>query len=257
MANFVLYERKGEIAYITLNRSERLNAFNEEFIDQMGKVWSRFKKDNRARVAILSGAGDHFCVGAEFPKEASPDTVPFTLPFYQSSFSICASAHEVWKPVIATIWGYCLGGGWLLAQDCDFRFAAENAVFGLPEVKWNLIPNFTGLFRRWLSPCLALEILLTGASIDAQRAYEIGFVNKVAPREQITSESIEFAEKICANGPGAVRRIKELFYKGYELSKDEVLELTWKFFEEILEEEDTVEGTNAFLNKKKPVYRGF
>jgi len=251
--SFVLYERIDKIAYITLNRSKKLNAFNETFIDQLRNAWVRFKHDDNAWVAILNGAGEHFCVGAELQKDGCLPTVPFA----QQALSMCPSFHNIWKPIIACIWGYCVGGGWMLAQECDFRFAADDAVFGIPEGKWNLIPNFTGLLWRHLSPCLALEVLLTGQSINASRAYEIGFINKVDSREQIMNVSTEFAEKLCSNGPSAVRRMKELYYKGYEISKNEVLELTWKYFDQILKEKDTSEGINAFMSKRKPKYKGF
>jgi len=250
---FVYYERREKIAYITIRRSEKLNAFNDDLIEQMADVWEIFKYDDEAWVAILATEGDHFCVGAELLGEEELPTVPFG----KRALAICPSFHEIWKPVIVAVQGYCIGGGWMLAQECDFRFAADDAIFGIPEGKWNLIPNFTGMLWKHLPPCLALELLLTGDSIDAQRAYEIGFVNRIVPKEKIMDIANEFAENLCSAGPTAVRRMKELYNMGYSMSRNEVLEFTWKYFDEVLKQKDTVEGLKAFFEKRKPKYEGF
>jgi enoyl-CoA hydratase/carnithine racemase len=249
----IRYKKRDKIAYISINRPDKFNAFNDDVIKQMVDVWAKFKEDKDAWVAILSGEGDHFCVGAELHGDG---TLP-TVPFGKRALSLCPSTHKIWKPVIAVIWGYCVGGGWMLAQECDFRFAADDAIFGIPEGKWNLIPNFTGFLWRHLPPCIALEMLLSGTSIGAERAYEIGFINKVTVREQVMNASREFAEILCSNGPSAVRRMKELYYKGYDMNRGEILELTWKYFGQVLKENDTAEGINAFFEKRKPRYRGY
>ena len=249
----VNFEKRDRIAYISLNRPDKFNSFNDEVIRQMADVWNRFKEDKDTLVAILSGKGDHFCVGAELHEDGKLPTVSFG----RRSLSLCPSTHGIWKPVIAAIWGYCVGGGWMLAQECDFRFAADDAIFGIPEGKWNLIPNFTGLLWRHLPPAIALELLLSGSSIGAERAYEIGFINRVIDRKEVMNAAQEFAEILCSNGPTAVRRLKELYYKGYELSREEVLKLTWKYFGQVLKQNDTKEGINAFFEKRKPRYKGY
>jgi enoyl-CoA hydratase/carnithine racemase len=171
-------------------------------------------------------------------------------------FPALPSSHEIWKPIIAAVTGYCLGGGWLLAQDCDLRVAAEDAQFGIPEPKWNLVTTFSGILHRYLPPAVALECLFVGDRISGKRAYEIGFVNRAVPKDRVMSIATELAEKIGANGPIGLRRAKELFYRGMELTRHQIMGVTWHLLAEGLELEDTKEGFRAFLEKRKPDYKG-
>jgi enoyl-CoA hydratase/carnithine racemase len=245
----LLYEKRDKIVYITLNRPKKLNAFSEELRRETKDAWIRFKDDEDAWVAIVSGAGDHFSVGLDLSEG------PITVPLAQSLLQSIPSTHEIWKPTIAAVTGYCLGGGWLLAQDCDLRVAAEDAQFGLPEAKWNLVTIFSGIFHHYLPPSLALEYLLVGDPMSGRRAYEIGFVNRVLPKDQVIGVSTQIAEKLIANGPIGVRRIKELFYRGMELSKHQIMEFTWQLFAETLKLEDTAEGLEALSMKRNPQYK--
>lgn len=245
-----IYERKGRIAYITLNRPQRLNAINPEFTRDMGEAWTRFKEDEEAWVAIVTGSGDNFCAG--FDLSGGPPTVQGA----QAVLNTLPSTHEVWKPTIAAVRGYCLGGGWLIAQECDLRVAAEDAQFGIPEPRWNLVTIFSGIFHRYLPPGLALEYLLVGDRIGAKRAYEIGFVNRVVPKEQVMAVAEELAQKLSANGPIGVQRAKELFYRGMELNRQQAMGVMWHFFGEAEKMEDTKEGVKAFFEKRTPQYKG-
>jgi enoyl-CoA hydratase len=248
----VSYEKRNRIAYVTIRRAEELKSFRYELIEQMADVWERFKYDDEAWVAILTTEGDHFFLNGEHNKGELQHASDV-----QNIIKICPSFQEIWKPVIAAIQGYCIGEGWMLAQECDFRIAADTTIFGLPEGKCNIIPSLVGMLWRHLPPCLALELLLTGDFITAQRAYEIGFLNRIGSKEVIMDISNELAENICSAGPISVKRMKELYYMGYSMDRDEVLEHTWEYFDETLKQRDTAEGLKAFSEKRKPNYQGF
>lgn len=247
----IKYEVKDRIAFITINLPENLNALNPGSAEELGKAWIRFRDDESALVAIISGAGEKaFCVGYEMSPEA------LSISGAMSSTVTVPTSHEIWKPTIAAIKGYCLAGGWWIAQECDIRVAADDSEFGIPQVKWGLMPAFSASLPRHLSPGHALELLLVGDRIDAKRAYEIGFVNYLVTAEQVMPRASELAKRICENGPLAVRKAKEVFYRARALNDKEATDLTWRLFEENEKSEDCKEGVMAFLENRKPNFRG-
>lgn len=247
----IKYEVKDRIAFITINLPENLNALNPGSAEELGKAWIRFRDDESALVAIISGAGEKaFCVGYEMSPEA------LSISGAMSSTVTVPTSHEIWKPTIAAIKGYCLAGGWWIAQECDIRIAADDSEFGIPQVKWGLMPAFSVSLEKNLSPGYALEILLSGDRISAKRAYEMGFVNYLVSKAKVMPRAIELAENICGNGPIAVRKAKELFYRGRYLNDRKAMELTWRFLEENEKSEDCKEGVMAFQEKRKPMFRG-
>jgi enoyl-CoA hydratase len=251
MAGAIIYEIREKIAFITINRPERLNALTQESAQELGVVWREFKKDDSALAAIVTGAGDKaFCVGYEVTPGA------LALSAARLSTATVPTSHDIWKPTIAAIKGYCLAGGWWIAQECDLRVAAEDAELGITQVKWGLMPAFTASLSKHLQPGHALELLLVGDRIKARRAFEMGFVNDVVPRDQVMDRAIELARKIGENGPLAVRKAKELFYKGRDMEDKAAVELTWKLFAENEATEDCQEGVRAYLEKRKPRYKG-
>ena len=245
------YEVKDRIALITINRPDRLNALTPESAEELGNAWLRFKNEESALVAIITGAGEKaFSIGYE----VTPETL--SLSAAKVSTAAVPTAHDLWKPTIAAIKGYCLAGGWWIAQECDLRVAAEDAQFGITEVKWGLMPAFTASLSKHLSPGHALELLMVGDRISARRAWEIGFVNVVVPRNNVLSSAVELAKKIARNAPLAVQKAKEVFYRGRTLPEEESMELTWAIFEENENTEDFREGVRAFQEKRKPHYKG-
>lgn len=248
----VEYKKEGRIGFITLNRPEVLNAINQELSRDLSESLKTFRDDPEVWVAIISGAGERaFSAGADIrgfkpgprDREAQGERV---------------RADQVYKPVIAAIHGYCLGGGLETALTCDIRIAADNARLGLPEIKVGVIPGGGGISRlpRFIPRAKAAEILLMGQHIDAQEAYRIGLVNKVVPRDQLMATAIQWATLICEAGPLQTRAVKEAMLRGYNLPLDESLKLERYMSDKIRTTEDFVEGTRAFVEKRKPNWKG-
>ena len=247
MAGDILYEKTGRVAVITINRETALNALTPASARELGRAWERFRDDPEAWAAVITGAGERaFCVGYEMSSDA------LALKGAQESIATIPTHFGITKPVIAAINGYCVAGGWWIAQECDLRVASETAEFGITQVKWGLMPAFTATLSKHLLPGHALELLLTGKRISAKRAYEIGFVNEVTPAGKAMERAMEIAEAICANGPIAVRMSKELFYKGRMIPDKEAFELTWQRYAENEATRDAQEGIQAYLEKRKP-----
>jgi enoyl-CoA hydratase len=223
----LLTATQGHIFTMTINREERRNAISSELMSRIAREWERFNEDDDLWVAILSGAGDvAFSAGHDLKEDLEGDVRggPFgshrPYPARRPSPDV-----PTWKPTIAAINGYCLAGGWQLAQECDVRIASEHATFGLPEVRWNLPAPFAARHEYWSSFGVAAEMLLWGRSISAQRAYEVGFVNKVVPQDRLMEEALEWADAVCQLGQASVRAHKELLYRGRDMSTAEVQRL--------------------------------
>jgi len=247
------YEVKGGIAFITLNRPERLNAYTKEFFKEMPEIWKRFRDDDDALVGIISGAGEKaFCVGYDL------ECGELSLEELKRSPMIVPTMHDIWKPIIAAVKGYCVAGGFWIASACDLRIAAESAEFGIPEAKWNIfsVLNVPEPMYQNLPPAIVLELLFLGERISAKRFYDLGFVNKITPEEEVLDTAIEYAKKICENGPLAVRMDKQIFYKSREMDRSQIEELNWELQREILKSGDNLEGLKAYLEKRRPVYKG-
>ena len=253
----ILYEKKEKIAYITLNRPEAFNSIDPETWQELGQALVDFRDDPQLLCAIITGAGDRaFCTGADIRK---------MLPFIKENrgdehlwWSTIMRGLEVWKPIIAAVNGLTLGGGLELALACDLKIASENASFGQPEIKLGLIPGWGGTQRlpRIIPVARAAEMLLTGEPIDAQEAYRLGLVNKVVPLPQLLSTAKEWAENLCSLGPLALRAAKEAMLKGLDMDLENGLRLEQGLFEGLLDTEDYEEGTKAFVERRKPKFKG-
>lgn len=214
----VLYERDGHVATITYNRPEKLNAINGPMRDGLNAAWHRFLADDDAWVGIVTGAGRAFCVGADTTEGGSIGEFPGSF-FEMPTVNSFESGLEVWKPTIAAVGGYCLGYGLTAVATCDFVIAADDVIFGMPEVRLG-VPTIVGamrLPRRITNMQRALELLLTGEQFDAHWALEVGLAGWVVPRAQLLDEARTLAQRLCAGAPMAVRAVKEMAYRGQEL----------------------------------------
>ena len=254
-------ETDGRIALITIDRPDRLNAIDAQTSYELHHAFSDFRDDESLWVAILTGAGERaFSTGNDLiaMAERMAGKGPDLGEMGRAPFGGITRNFECWKPIIAAINGYCLAGGLEIAASCDLRVAAEHAQFGVPEVTRAIIPGASGTQRlpRMLPKGIALEMLITGARFDAEWALRHGLVNYVVPADQLLPKARELAETICANGPLAVRAVKESALRGLELSLEEGLKQEVEFSRKVIATEDAREGPLAFAQKRKPEYKG-
>ena len=256
----IIYEKKGRIAYITLNRPNKMNAMSALTNAEYSDAKRDFQGDPEVWVSIISGAGDRAFSSGHDLKEDTEEGFDAGKPNPIVKLENPASGEnlEIWKPTIAAIQGYCLAGGLEVALECDMRIASEEAKFGLSEVLRSLVPGGGGPQRlpRIVPMPIALEILLTGDMIDAQEAYRIGLVNHVVPHAELMPAAEKLANKICANGPLAVRAIKESAMRGMDMTLKDALALNSKLYLENYKTEDAKEGPLAFIEKRPPQYKG-
>jgi enoyl-CoA hydratase len=252
-----LYEKRGSIALMTYNRPEALNAINQEVGRLSSEAWEDFKKDPELRVAILTGAGDRaFCAGADLKQMIPARTGAESgrrWPRNSRRFG-----DDIFKPIIAAVNGVCVAGGMETLLGTDIRIAADHARFGLQEPRWGLAPFAGSHVRlpRQISYCRAMEILLVGDLINAQTALEIGLINRVVPLGELMPTAFALAERLCENGPMALRTIKEIVLRSLSMPMDQAFFLESSFGEEIFASEDAKEGPRAFAEKRKPAFKG-
>jgi enoyl-CoA hydratase/carnithine racemase len=257
MATAVLYDQEDQIVTITLNRPEALNSINRQLRQELNAAILRFDRDETARVAIVTGAGRAFCAGRDLKERAADNAAGVQA---RASDSMGAESLDLfehtWKPLIAAVNGYAMAGGWAIAQMCDLRLAAEDAMMGITETRWSLLPPFATKLAKLIPITAALELVLTAKPITAQRAYEIGFINKVVPRERLVDEAQELARQIIDNAPLSTRYFKELAYRGLDMSEPALAALTRHMYDQLLRTEDSKEGPRAFAEKRQPQWQG-
>ena len=254
----VLYEKKGSIAYVTVNRPKVLNALNTPTWTDIRTAFEAAKADPSVLGVILTGAGDKaFIAGADISELAHVDAfgAEESSRFGQS---VLDSIENLGKPVIAAVNGFALGGGCETAMACTIRIAAEHAKFGQPEVKLGLLPGGGGTQRlpRLVGKGRALQLILTGETISAQEAYRIGLVNEVVPAANLIARAEALLKQIGANAPIAVKFSLEAANKGLETSQAEGFALEASYFGICAATEDKKEGTSAFLEKRAPQFHG-
>jgi enoyl-CoA hydratase len=254
----VLYTVADRIATITVDRPDKLNALDDETIEELGQAFEDAFVDAGVGVVVLTGSGDKaFVAGADIQmlvEQGVLDGKANSL-LGQDLMDLIETGP---KAVIAAVNGYALGGGLELALACDFRYASSKAQLGLPEVGLGIIPGYGGTQRlpRLIGAGPGLELILTGGRIDAAEALRLRLVNKVFPPEQLLDETRKAARQILAMGPVAVRLAKEAVRRGLQLSLAEGLKLEADLFGMISSTEDMREGLQAFLAKRKPAFRG-
>ena len=258
------FERDGPVAILTIDRPKVHNALDFETSDALVDAWMRFRDDDALRVAILTGAGERaFCTGADlrgvgdFYKQLTSaqrlrrsEQVP--------GLGGITKNLDIDKPILAAVNGYCLAGGLEIALACDLRIASENATFGLPEVTRGIIPGAGGTQRlpRLIGPERALDLILTGRRIDASEAERLGLVSRVVPLDALRREVLAVANAIAENGPLAVRAAKAAVWRGLGGSLEQGLRLEQLLAEPVRQSEDAQEGPRAFLEKRKPEFKG-
>jgi enoyl-CoA hydratase len=257
--DILLYENVGEVAVITMNREERRNALSTELHERLAQTWVRFENDPAARVAVLTGAGDKaFSAGGDLKefserglKNIQDHKDPGRVRYPSATYS-----WEVTKPVIAAVNGYALAGGFMIALRCDLRVACEDAEFGITEA-------LVGRAAPWAVPLLwampsgiGLELLLTGGRMSAQRAYEVGFVNRVVPREALLDTAMELARTIARNAPLTLKAHKKLWSRAMDVGLAVGLMEADELCREVYASDDCQEGQRAFSEKRAPAWTG-
>jgi len=254
----LLFEIREGVAFLTINRPDKLNALNDQVMGELGQAAERIAGEDAIKGAILTGAGPKaFVAGADIADLAKQG------PFDGKARALRGQAvlrrlETCGKPVIAAVNGFALGGGCELAMACHLRIAADTAKFGQPEVKLGIAPGYGGTQRlpRLVGKGVALQLILTGEMIDAQEAYRIGLVNKVVPAGQLVAESEKTLRGILAMGPLAVRLALEAVDQGLEMTLDEGLLLEANHFGLLAATKDMKEGLTAFLEKRQAKFEG-
>jgi len=255
----VRVEKMDHIAFVTIDRPEVLNALNEEGHARLARAWQDVEGDDEVWVAVLSGAGNRaFCVGGDLKATKARETSHSPRPPREGGFGGLTEYFDLSKPVIAAVHGWCLGGGFELALACDLIVATSDARFGLTEPRRGLVPTGGGPHRlvRQLPLKFAMELLLTGTTIDAERAHVMGIVNEIVPAGQHLAAATRWAHEILECAPLAVQALKQQALSGLELPLREAVRATYERTEIQRRSLDRQEGLNAFAERRPPRWSG-
>lgn len=251
----LIYEKANGIVTLTFKRPERLNAITYQMSVELVEAIDKIEEDRDVRVLVLTGAGKGFCAGVDIKELANPKAKPVPIGKRYTFFN---RLEDVTKPVIAAINGSCNGGGLELALCCDFRIASKSASFGLGEVKLGVIPSGGATVRlpRLIGPARAKELLYFGNRIDGQEAYRIGLVNRVVPPEQLMAEVKRWAAELAERAPLSLKALKYCVNVGMQMDLFGALEYETNSVVPLAITEDCMEGIQAFIEKRKPVFKG-
>jgi len=255
--NNILYDEKERIGTITINRPTKLNALNDETINELFDILGKIKRDDNIWCVIITGSGKAFVAGADVGELAELTSHAAEEKMLKGQ-DLYNRIENLGKPVIAAINGFALGGGCEMAIACTIRIASEDAKIGLPEINLGIMPGYGGTQRlaRLIGKGKAMEMLLTGEAISAQEAYRVGLVTAVHPKDQIMNAALELAKKITSKSPISTRTIIEVVNNGLETPFGEALKLEAKLFRMLITTEDAQEGLRAFLEKRPPKFKG-
>jgi enoyl-CoA hydratase/carnithine racemase len=252
MGEAVSYQLEDGVAWLVIDRPEARNAINQAVGKGLWEGFRRFEEDTAAAVLVLTGAGEAFCAGADLKEMAA---LGLTVPPRDMAPHLGQNL-QVTKPVIAAVNGPAFGGGFLLAQMCDLCIAGASAQFAITEARWGRGAPWAAPLPWLVPPRVAMELLLTGDPIDAQRAYEVGLVNRVVPDPELRSEAGRLARRIAGNAPLSVRAAKAMVQASAGRALDEAVEEGWRLFEPVYLSEDAQEGPRAFVERRPPVWKG-
>ncbi|MEW6440526.1 MAG: enoyl-CoA hydratase-related protein [bacterium] len=251
--------REGAIAVVTLNRPKQLNALSLQMKAELGEVFDALEKDPEVKAVILTGGDKAFCAGADIKERSTMQMTQAEFYFERrKSHEFYCKIENCEKPVLAAVSGVAVGGGCELALVCDLRIASESARFALPEVKIGMIPAAGGTQRlpRLIGAGRAKELLYTGEAVDAQEAYRIGLVNKVVPADRLMEETRSLAGKLADYPPLSVKFMKRAVNTGMQLDLASALDYEAHIAAMLGTSEDRIEGFKAFVEKRKPVFKG-
>jgi len=259
MANFetIQLEKRGRVAIITINRPDKLNALNSKVHSEGVAALEGLRKDEEVRVVVITGAGEKaFIAGADISEFEGQTPVSQRAVFQEKT--LFNSIDSFPKPVIAMINGFCLGGGCELAMACDIRIAGEKAMIGQPEINLGIIPGGGGTQRmtRLIGEGKSMELILTGDMIDANTALDLGLVNYIHSLEDLEEKTLELAGRIAEKSPIALQMAKEAVKTASKTNLDEGLRREIDLFAICFSSEDREEGVSAFLEKRKPEFKG-
>lgn len=253
----ITFEIKYKTGIVKINRPDKLNALNSRTIEELKTVFGLIKNDDNIEVMIITGAGEKaFVAGADIT-ELNKLTIESAKEFSKKGQAVFNMIEDLGKPVIAAVNGFALGGGCELALACHIRLASVNAKFSQPEVNLGVIPGYGGTQRltRLINPGRAAELILTGDVIGAEEAYRLGLVNKVYPAEELMHNAMELADKIISKGTIAVRMALKAVLAAGDSNRTQGLDLESSLFAFCAGSDDFIEGTNAFLEKRKPNFK--
>lgn len=264
----LIYSKRDGIAFLTMNRPERRNAFSPQMIVQLAEAWRDFRDDDEARVAILTGAGDEsFCSGGDLElliplitgaRKPQDDWDRKLTADLRLILTAILRPFELYKPIIAAVNGHAVAGGCEILQATDLRVASTTATFGLAEAQRGLVPGGGSMVRlpRQIPYCKAMEILLLGDRISAEEAYRIGLINEVVEPAEVLPRAEALAQRLVRNGPLAVRKIKETVLRTNGVPLNEAFEIENECSAAVMTSKDAREGPRAFREKREPVFTG-
>lgn len=253
--NNLLVEIENEIAVVTLNRPQALNALNKNLLNELSSFLDEAERNSEIRVIVLTGSGEKsFVAGADIKEFSDFSGLQGELLAKEGQDKVFDKVEDFPKPIIAAVNGFALGGGLELAMSCHFRIASENAKLGLPEVTLGLIPGYGGTQRlpKLVGKGRAAQMIFTAEMISAQRAYEIGLVNEVVPQAELMDKVKSIASRIAQNSSVAISKaISAINLSGTQAGFDKEI----KSFGELFDEADFKEGVSAFMEKRKPNFK--